>query len=679
MAPEEIKNRIAELRKKINHYDYTYYVLANSEISDYDYDMLFKELQQLESANPDEYDANSPTQRISEQITKEFANVAHIRPMLSLSNTYNYGEVREFDARVRKLIDGEKCKYVGELKFDGVSMSLIYENRKLVRAVTRGNGNTGDDVTFNIRTIKGVPLEVKEVEKRGLLLADFEVRGEVYMLDTDFLAINGRREEDGEKLYANSRNLTAGTLKLQNPKEVAARPLKMICYYLFSDQVQLFSHWDNLKTLRELGFPVSDIVCYCDDIEEAISFIERWKEKRFTLGFQTDGAVIKVDSMAQQDMLGSVGRSPRWAIAYKYEPEKAETLLRDITLQVGRTGTVTPVAELEPVFLAGTHISRATLHNADFIADLGLNIGDVVSIEKGGDIIPKVTKVVQKNSKDTFTFPVDCPCEHKYPLTKYDNEVAYYCTNPSCPEQTRRKIEFFAKRETMDIQGLGEKIVAQLVDMKLLCNVADIYDLYNHKNALLQADGFAEKGVNNLLKAIEESKNKPFRNVLFGLGIRFVGDKVAKTLTEHYRSFDKLQKASIEDLTAIPDIGNRIAESIFEALHNTEFLEIVERLKAAGLKFESEEEEKSTRLLGKTFVITGELEQYINGEQVPLKRSDAIKMLEKHSGKESSSVSKKTSYVVVGKEPGSKLEKARALGISILSNEEFLKLVGNDY
>jgi DNA ligase (NAD+) len=673
MEKQEIKNRIDWLIDEINKCDYAYYIDAKSLISDFEYDKLFAELVELENNFPNFINPNSPTQRISGNPISNFETIQHKISMLSLANTYNENDLKNFDNRINKLLDGERYEYFAELKFDGVSMSLRYTNGEYKQAITRGNGIQGDDVSNNIRTIKILPMKVNDVFVDGTKLTDFEVRGEVYIGETDFVKLNENRLEQGYKEFANARNLTAGTIKLLDHKEVAKRPLRMICYYLFTEQVKLKSQSSNIELLRQLGFPVSPVSKKCNDIDSVWKYITDWKNKRHTLGFQTDGIVIKVNSMKQQDFLGAVSRHPRWAIAYKYEPEQAETILHNITLQVGRTGIVTPVAELEPVFIAGSTISRATLHNADFIAELGLCIGDSVIIEKGGDVIPKVSKVVlEKRNADSilYTFPTHCSCDLHSPIERLDG-VHYYCTNSQCPHQIRRRIEYFVSSERMggmDISGFGEKIVERLCSLDYLKNVADIYTLKEHTNELVSIEGMGIKGVSKLLNAIEESKKLPFSRVLNALGIRYVGEKNAKILARYFGSIENMRNATIEEISSINEIGETIAKSVYNTLHNNSFIEIVNKLKEYGLQFEEKNiEPTNNKLSGKTFVFTGELPT--------MTRTEAAKLVERFGGKESKSISKKTSFVVVGDAPGNKYNKALEFGVTILSEEELKKMV----
>ena len=667
----QAEKRINELKKQINKLDFDYYVKAESILPDYEYDKLFAELVELEKQFPEFITPDSPTQKVAGEPLAEFQQVTHSIPMLSLSNTYSFDDVKNFDKRITSGLEGEEFDYCVEMKFDGVSISLKYVDGLFYQAVTRGNGIVGDDVTQNIKTIKNLPLKVNPVFVDGVELKDFEVRGEIYINDADFLKINQQKEEENEKTYANARNLTAGSIKLLDAKEVAKRPLQIVCYYLFTSDVKLKNQSGNLQILKELGFPISDIARICKDTDAVFNFINEWQYKRFDLGFQTDGMVVKLNNLRQQDYLGSVGRSPRWAFAYKFEPETAETILKDITLQVGRTGTITPVAELEPVLLAGSTISRATLHNSDFIEQLDLHIGDTVCIEKGGDVIPKVTKVVlnkRLHNSSKYEFPSVCTCELKSPIHRIEGEANYYCEHPDCPWQIRRRIEHFASKNAMDIAGLGEKVVDKLVSLGFIKNVADVYELNQHQKKLKTIDGWGEKSIDKLLTAIEQSKNQPFHRFLFAVGIRFVGEKIAKILCKHYNSINELQEAKLEDLIQINEIGERIANSIVNFFQDANEKLLIERLLNYGLQLENEAKHSANNFLeNKTFVFTGELKS--------MTRTEAAKRVEEFGGKESKSVSKKTSYVVVGENAGNKYDKAISLKVPILTEAEFIELL----
>lgn len=663
------KERIQELVDLINKYDTAYYQNAESLVSDREYDELFKELQYLEQTHPEYTQFDSPTQRVGGKPQSGFETIPHNKPMLSLANTYSKEEVEDFDERVKKLLETEDYEYFCELKFDGVALSVIYENNQLKSGVTRGDGYSGDDITSNVKTIRDLPLSAEKYES----LKNFEVRGEVYMRDDDFLEFNRAKEEKGEKTYANPRNTTAGSMKLLDPKEVAKRRLRMFTYYLDTNDIELKSHSENIEILKKLGFTTSPYSRLCKSLSEVFEFIEEHQKIRSELPFQIDGVVIKINSLKQQQELGFVARSPRWAIAYKYEAEQAETTLNDIQLQVGRLGTVTPVAKLEPVFLAGSTISNATLHNYDYIKDRDIRIGDRVIIEKGGDVIPKVVRpVIEKRQEDSkeFVFPELCPCKKETPLVRPEGEANYYCNNPECPWQLRKRIEHFVSRNAMDIEGLGEKVVEQFVELAYLQNIADIYEIHTHKNDILKLERWAEKSVDNLINAIEKSKEKPFEKVLYAIGIRFIGQGGAKILARNFTDIDELSKADKEKLTSINEIGEKMADSIIDFFKDEKQIEILNRLKDAGLNFTSSYEQKDESempLLGKTFVFTGELES--------MTRNEAGEKVEALGAKNTKSVSKKTNYVVVGGNPGSKAKKAQDLGVTILSEEEFLKMI----
>ncbi|MFC2130218.1 NAD-dependent DNA ligase LigA [Bacteroidota bacterium] len=665
------KHRIIELRELIKKYDYAYYVEAHPSITDREYDALFSELQNLEKNYPEFLTKDSPTQRVGGETLEGFVSVAHEKPMLSLSNTYNREELEDFDKRVKELLEGQEYRYITELKFDGVAINLRYVEGKLSVAATRGDGTTGDDVTHNIRTMRTVPLQVKDLKIDGALQKNFEVRGEVYMQEEDFLRINELRIENEEKPYANPRNLTAGTLKLLNSKIFASRPVKLTSYYFDSKDANLQYHSENIKYLKELGFPVNRHSDICANINEVFDFIDKWEEKRNELPFQIDGIVIKIDDLNQQRILGSVARSPRWAIAYKYEAESAETVINGIKLQVGRMGTITPVAVLEPVLLAGSTISRATLHNADYIEELDIRIGDTVRIQKGGDVIPKVISVVEEKRAENavkFKFPEVCPCELERPIIRPEGEANHYCNAPDCPWQIRRKIEHFMSRNAMNIAG-GEKGVEQFVFLGFLANIADLYDLKDKRDEIINLERWGKRSAEVLFNSIEESKKQPFKKVLFAIGIRFIGEGAAKILSDNFRSIEKLEQAPKEDLTAVYEIGDKMADSIIAFFKDEQNKEILERLKKAGLRFEAVEDEisLSEKFAGTTFVLTGEMSS--------MRRNDAKARIEALGGKVSGSVSSKTGYVVAGENPGSKLNKAMKLDVQVLNEEEFLNLL----
>ncbi|MDD8017587.1 MAG: NAD-dependent DNA ligase LigA [Bacteroidota bacterium] len=659
------KQRIEKLREELRRHDYQYYTLDQPSISDFDYDRLMNELIELERQNPKLLTPDSPSQRVGGEPTKEFPTVTHEVPMLSLSNTYSEEELVDFDRRVREILGGQKYQFVAELKIDGVAISLVYQDGIFLRGATRGDGTQGDEITSNLRTVRSIPLRV--TSGKGLP-KNFEVRGEIFMTKKDFEKMNEERAQAGEKLFVNARNSTSGTLKMQDPKIVAQRKLSMFTYFLRTNDITLKNHYENLQTLKKLGFVVNENIRLCKTIHDVKFFCEEWALKRSALPYDIDGVVVKVDSIQQQEELGAVAKSPRWAIAYKYPAQQMETKLNAITLQVGRTGTITPVAELEPVFVGGTTVSRATLHNEDYIKQLDIRIGDTVLVEKGGDVIPKVSgvnkKKRQKNST-TFSFSSKCPeCGEK--IFRPEDEAAYYCENFECPAQVRGRIEHFAQRRAMNIEGLGEAVIDLLVSENLIHNIADLYQLKKENVASLERMG--EKSAQNLLHGITASKELPFHRVLFGLGIRFVGEGVAKLLAENFTSMAQLKKVSHEELENIEGVGPRIAESVVRFFNDKHSVKLVERLTAAGLQMKAEKKKYgSSPVSGKTFVLTGGLES--------LSRDEAKEMIESLGGKSASSVSKNTDYVIVGNDAGSKLQKAIELGIKRISEKEFLEMI----
>jgi DNA ligase (NAD+) len=660
--------RIEELRTLLREHDYRYYVLAQPTISDREYDRLMRELIALEREHPELATPDSPTQRVGDEPTKEFLTISHAVPMLSLSNTYNEEEVRDFDRRVRSMLGKELYRYVCELKFDGVAISLNYEGGSFVRGATRGDGFQGDEITQNLKTIRSIPLR-SIATKKGL--EDFEVRGEVYMKREDFRKMNEERELAGEKPFINPRNSAAGTLKLQDPKIVATRPLNFIAYYLRWQEMELSSHYENLKILRELGFPVCEHTRLSRTVDNVVKYWSEWEARRDDLPYDIDGVVVKVDSLAQQAKLGTIAKSPRWAIAFKFAARQERTILKNIRLQVGRIGTITPVADLEPVFVGGTTVSRATLHNEDYVKELDIRPGDTVVVEKGGDVIPKVSEVIREKrprGSKPFKMPNKCPeCGSR--ISRPEDEANYYCENSECPAQVRARIGHFAHRGAMDIEGLGEALVDQLVSLGFIQSHADLYELHKKRDRLVQLERWGEKSADNLLAAIEESKKRPFWRVVFAIGIRHVGAGVTQLIVNHVRSMDKLMETSQDELQHIQGVGPRIAESVrrfFEDKHN---LRLVERLRRAGLQFEDKQKRPAagSTLSGKTFVLTGTLSS--------LTREEAKSKIEELDGKVASSVSGNTDYVVVGEEAGSKLAKAKELGIQTLDENAFLKLI----
>lgn len=668
MKPDP-QTRIDQLRKLIKEHDYNYFVLAQPTISDYEYDRLLSELFQIEKENPHLVTPDSPTQRVGSDVTNDFKPVTHSIPMLSLSNSYSEDEILDFDRRVREgLQSNEKIEYVCELKIDGVSVSLKYNEGRLATAATRGDGTTGEEITNNVRTIKSVPLIIDKVQ--GKKLDNFEVRGEIYMEIEQFNRLNEERELNGEKIFANPRNSTAGTIKLLDPRIVARRPLQIFVYYLFSETDQLNTHSENLELLQKLGFRVNKNYKLCGSISEVLSFCRFWEEKRETLPYEIDGVVIKVNSLNQQRILGSIAKSPRWAIAFKFKARQARTKLSSITWQVGRTGTLTPVAELDPVFLAGSTISRATLHNIDEIRRKDIREGDNVIIEKGGDVIPKVVSVIlddrPKNLK--IVHPPDvCPvCQS--PLFKPEDEVAIYCENNSCPAQVKGRLLHFASRGAMDISGLGESLINLFVDLGFLKSFSDIYHLADSRTELIGIERLGEKSIDNLLNAISESRKRPFDKVLFALGIRYVGAGAAKKLAQHFLSIDRLIDAGPEEIENIPEIGPSISTSIKRFFSDPNNIKEIEKLRDIGLIFSASEiSKKSSKLNGASFVLTGTLPNY--------SREEAKELIEINGGVVVSSVSKKTNFVLAGENAGSKLDKAVSLGIRILSEDQFLEMI----
>ena len=669
--PGKLGKEIEELRELIREHDHKYYVLAEPSISDAEYDKLIKKLEKLEAENPHLITPDSPTQRVGKDLTKNFKAATHKVPMLSLANTYSEDELIDFDRRVREALpENEKIEYVVELKIDGASVSLNYSDSHLKTAATRGDGFVGEEITANVKTIKSVPLKLNHLKSIPFALKDFEARGEIYMNLADFYNLNKEREKKGEKLFANPRNSSAGTLKLQDPQIVAQRPLNIFLYSLISTEEELESQIQNLEILRKLGFRVNPEVKLCNNIDEVISVCREFEKKRDKLDYEVDGAVIKVNSIAQQNILGSIAKSPRWAVAFKFKAKQAVTQLNNITWQVGRTGAITPVAELEPVLLAGSTISRATLHNFDEITRKDIREGDKVIIEKGGDVIPKIVSVVlserPSNSKGTKP-PTKCPvCGSQ--IFKPEEEVAYYCENSECPAQVKGRIEHFSSRGAMDIEGLGEALINLFVDLDYLKTYDQIYDLKEKRNELVEIERLGEKSIDNLLSAIEESKKQPFAKVLFSLGIRYVGSGAAKKLADHFASIDEMINASAEEISSIHEIGPSISSSVKNFFGDKHNLKVIQRLKEHNLNFISElKVARQTPFMGKTFVLTGTLSKF--------SREGAEEKISNFGGKTVSSVSKETDFVLVGENAGSKLTKAQALGVKIINENEFEKML----
>jgi DNA ligase (NAD+) len=665
----KLEKEIKSLRETVSEHDYRYYVLADPIISDLEYDTLLKKLEKLEAEHPEFITKDSPTQRVGQDLTKEFKPVRHKIPMLSLANTYNDNELFDFDRRVREaLADNENVEYIVEFKIDGASVSLNYINGVLNTAATRGDGTIGEEITTNVRTMKTIPLRLHYNKSTRYKLSDIEVRGEIFMNIKDFEKLNKEREKKGERLFANPRNSSAGTLKMQDPREVAKRPLNNFTYTLISPGDNLKSHEENLEILNMLGFKTNPHYTKCTSIESVIEICRKFESMRDELDYEIDGAVIKVNSLAQQEILGSIAKSPRWAVAFKFKAKQVYTRINKIVWQVGRTGAVTPVAELEPVLLAGSTISRATLHNMDEIRRKDIREGDKVVLEKGGDVIPKVVAVIlseRKKGSKKVKAPQKCPvC--KTPLYNPEGEVAYYCENTECSAQIKGRIEHFASRGAMDIEGLGEALIDIFVERKFLISYADIYHLYKIREKLVAIERLGEKSIDNLLKAIEQSKKKPFEKVLFAIGIRYVGAGVARKLADSVKSIDNLINTSEEKLVEIEDIGESIARSVKQFFSNRMNLENIKRLKAAGLNFKKKKTAgKKNFFSGKIFVLTGKLNKYT--------REEAGEYIEQLGGKLTSSISKNTSYLIAGEKAGSKLNKAKDLGIDVLTENDMLK------
>lgn len=688
MNKEEAKVRIAELSKIIESHNYNYYILAQPTISDYDFDMLLNELISLEKQYPEFITADSPTQRVGGDITKEFQTVKHRYPMLSLSNSYNIEEVKDFITRIKKTIE-EEVEFVCELKFDGISISLTYENGLFVKAVTRGDGTQGDDVTTNVKTIRTIPLRLK-----GDYPDFFEMRGEIIMPHSSFNAINSEREDLGQQPFANPRNAAAGTIKLQDSKEVAKRKLDQYCYFMMMDDDKMIfkNHYESLMAARQWGFNVSNFMALCKNVDDIEDFINYWDEKRKELPFDIDGIVIKVNDFKQREILGFTAKSPRWAIAYKFKAEEAHTQLLSVDFQVGRHGTITPVANLEPVQLAGTIVKRATLHNADFIEQLDLHYDDIVSVEKGGEIIPKITAVdlsQRKEESQKVAFITRCP-ECGTELVNIEGETAWYCPNTlGCPPQIKGRIEHFISRKAMNIESLGEGKVEVLFDNNLIKDYSDLYNLkYNDIFGLekiitiddektqeksVRKVSFKEKTANNIIDAIEKSKSVPFARVLFALGIKFVGETTAKLIAKAMGSIDNIINASVEELTEIEEVGEKIAVSIKDFFSDERNINIINKLREAGLQFE--QEKKTAKDDDSSGVLSG-MSIVVSGVFSTMSRDEIKQLIEDLGGKNVSSISSKTSFVVAGDKMGpEKRKKAEALGIEIKSEAEFLEMI----
>ena len=671
--PTDLQARITALTEQLHHLNYQYYQRDVSEISDQEFDLLLAELAKLEKQHPELAHPNSPTQRVGGTITKQFPTAAHRYPMLSLGNTYSEVDLREFDERVRKGLEGADFAYVCELKFDGVAMSLAYENGQLTQGVTRGDGTRGDVVTSNVRTIKNLPLHLRAAGP--VQPPEFEVRGEIFMPLTVFAELNAEREENGEALLANPRNAASGALKLQDSAMVAARKLRFYAYsFLMPGRSIVPTHSASLAALSAWGLPVSDTWRRCGTMAEVLDFVHEWNKKRFTLPVATDGIVIKVDDFRQQELLGYTAKSPRWAIAYKYPAEAGRTRLREVQYQVGRTGAVTPVALLDPVPLAGTVVKRASMHNANQIAALDLRVGDLVFVEKGGEIIPKITGVdftARPADAVPIVYPTTCPA-CSTPLIRPEGEAHFRCPNePACPPQRKAKLEHYVSRKALDIDGLGAETVGRFFELGLVTDAASLYELPARAEELAQLDRMGERSVQRLLAGLEQSKQVPFERVLFGLGIRYVGETVAEKLAAHYRTIEALAQATATELAAVPEVGGVIAESAAAWFQELQNQDLVARLRAAGVQLALTGEApkaKSSRLEGLTFVLSGVFELH--------SRDELQALIQAHGGKVTGSISKKLSYLVAGDKMGpAKREKALGFKVPIISEAELLAML----
>ena len=659
-----ISEKISSLRKEIEEHNRRYYDLDDPSISDYEFDMKLKELEELEKVNPELFDTNSPTQKVGGSVTNHSKTSIHKTKMLSLDNSYSLEDLIDWEKKIKKYIDNP-VEYTCELKFDGASINLLYKNGELVKAVTRGDGEKGDDVTANVKTIDTVPDRLN-----GSFPDDFEARGEIVMPLEDFKKLNKKRGDNGEKLFKNARNTASGSLKLKDSKEVEKRPLECLLYSI-EDTTLFKNQIDFLEKGENLGFNIYKKYKHSNSIEEIFEFIRDCEENRSKFPFEIDGVVVKVNSFDQREILGSTSKYPRWAIAYKFKPENIGTTLNSISLQVGRTGAITPVANFEPIPLAGTTVKRASIHNADFIETMDIRVGDYVFVEKGGDIIPKITNIDKSkrnhNSKK-FEFPEHCPeCESK--LHRADSEANHYCLNYNgCNPQIIGRIQHYISRKALDIEGLGQETVALLVKEDLIINYADLYDLVFEQ--VVKLERMSDKSANNLLNGIIESKKIPFERVLYGLGIRYVGETVAKKLAKHFENIDNILKSSFDELISVDEIGDKIAESIIEFSSNADNIQTIEKLKNHGLKFEIDESDKnvSSVLAGISFVVSGVFEKH--------SRDEIKKLIELNGGKVSSSISKNTSFILAGENMGpSKKQKAEELGVKIISEEEFVKII----
>ncbi len=662
-----IQQKIEELRRELREHNYNYYVLDNPTISDYDFDIKLKELQSLEAQHPEFYDPTSPTLRVGGMVTKNFETVVHHHRMYSLDNSYSKEDLEDWEKRIQRILGDAQVEFTCELKYDGASISLTYENGKLVQALTRGDGFQGDDVTTNVKTIRSVPLQLQ-----GDYPPKFDIRGEIVLPFEGFAQMNQERIENGEEPYMNPRNTASGSLKLQDSALVAQRPLDCLLYSIVGEKLPIASQFEMLEKARQWGFKVPTVAKLCRSTSEVMDFVDYWDVHRHQLPYETDGVVVKVNSFQQQEELGFTAKSPRWALAYKFKAERVSTLLNKITYQVGRTGAITPVANLQPVLLAGTTVKRASLHNADQIAKLDIREGDTVFVEKGGEIIPKIIGVdftQRPNESSPTEYITHCP-ECGTLLERNEGEAQHYCTNYyGCPPQITGRIQHFISRKAMDIEGMGSETVELLFQEGLITNYADLYTLT--KEQLLPLERMAEKSAENLIGGVAQSVNIPFERVLFALGIRFVGETVAKKLARAYKNIDNLMVASTEDLVQVDEIGQRIAESVVEFFQNEKNLEIIARLRGYGLQFEISAEKlqnQTDKLKGSTFVVSGVFQK--------LSRDELKKLIEDNGGKVASSISAKTSYLVAGDNMGpSKKIKAENLGVPIISEDDFLGML----
>ena len=668
-ATAAVKREAEELRDEIRRHEYLYYVADDPEISDAKFDKLMERLKEIEAAHPELVTPDSPTTRVGGAPREGFTKVQHARPMLSLDNAFSYEALKDWDRRVREGSGHEEIEYIAEHKFDGLSISLQYEDGVLVRGVTRGDGTTGEDVTPNVKTVRSIPLRIDEAAwKKSKLPKDFEVRGEILMTRKAFEALNRQQEETGGKIFVNARNSAAGSLRVLDPSITAQRKLDFFAYYLFVDgKVPFAKHSESLETLKRLQFRASDDWKLCDGIDEVVKYCEAWDSRREKLAYEIDGVVVKVNATALQNELGFTSKAPRWAVAFKYPARQETTVVNDIIVQVGRTGTLTPVAVLEPVQVGGVTVSRSTLHNMDEIERLGLHIGDTVLIERAGEVIPHVLKVVKEGKpRRAFHMPAKCP-ECGSAVHKAEEGVAYRCVNAACPAKRKESLLHFAGRHAMDIDGLGEKIVDQLVDKGMVKDVADLYSL--KLNQVAELERMAEKSAQNLLDEIEASRKRTLSRVIYALGILFVGERTGQLLAEQFGSLEELAEASAEDLEKVPEVGPKVSASIADFFSEQANRKLIKKLKEAGVRPTAEKREvKSDKLAGKSFVFTGALEHR--------SREEAGELVLQHGGKVSGSVSKKTDYLVVGADPGSKYDKAKELGVVVLTEAEFAMLLG---